>query len=184
MTENKTEFLPFNPTHRHKKRGTEYQVLGDASLQTEFEITEGTMLRVYIGDDGKMWARPCEEFADGRFEEIPDTRATITPSDKAAALEAFDYMDKNDLILVMMEYKTGVTYHTDKSIELTGAIKRAALQQLDDGEVVKALEFYADLDNFRGDYLGSGSDGPFSNVSSDQGLKARKALLTYRNKKV
>ncbi len=62
--------VPIMQRVRHKRRGTAYVVLGEAELQAEFEIGEGCLLTVYQGDDEKLWARPIEEFADGRFEVI------------------------------------------------------------------------------------------------------------------
>lgn len=55
---------------RHKKRGTIYEVLGDAELQAEpgSGVEEGWMFTIYRGEDGKLWARPTNEFHDGRFE--------------------------------------------------------------------------------------------------------------------
>lgn len=63
---------------KHKKRGTTYEVLGDAELQcaADFDLFEGQRLTVYRGLDGKLWVRPTEEFHDGRFEPVdaPATR--------------------------------------------------------------------------------------------------------------
>jgi hypothetical protein len=54
---------------RHKKRGTTYAVIGeDFRLQSSRPIEEGETLAIYRGDDGKGWARPLDEFTDGRFE--------------------------------------------------------------------------------------------------------------------
>lgn len=52
---------------KHKKRGSIYSVLGYAELQSGFPIEEGQRLVVYRGEDGKLWARPEQEFHDGRF---------------------------------------------------------------------------------------------------------------------
>ena len=52
----------------HRKRGTSYRILVvKASLQTSQPIAEGTDIIVYMGSDGQIWARPIEEFGDGRF---------------------------------------------------------------------------------------------------------------------
>jgi hypothetical protein len=57
-------------TVRHRKRGTVYTVVADATLQTSVPIADDTAIVVYQGEDGKFWARPAAEFFDGRFENI------------------------------------------------------------------------------------------------------------------
>lgn len=57
--------------YRHKKRGTVYEVIGSAELQVAgLAPDEGDHLAVYRGEDGKLWARPYDEFHDGRFEAM------------------------------------------------------------------------------------------------------------------
>lgn len=73
-------------TWRHKKRGTEYEIITDcASLQCsaapEFEATfEDDNWTVYRNvATGAIYVRPTKEFLDGRFEQITlglDTEAT------------------------------------------------------------------------------------------------------------
>ena len=58
----------WQPTYRHKKRGTTYRVEGIASLQTASPCEETAVLVIYRGEDGKLHARPHDEFYDGRFE--------------------------------------------------------------------------------------------------------------------
>ncbi len=58
------------PTHRHKKRGTEYTVLLEGRLQVDGDLDDEKVV-VYQGEDGAVWVRPTYEFNDGRFEELP-----------------------------------------------------------------------------------------------------------------
>lgn len=56
---------------RHKKRGTEYEVLGEADLQTERPISNYEVVVVYRDpSNGRLWVRPAAEFNDGRFEAV------------------------------------------------------------------------------------------------------------------
>lgn len=57
---------------RHKKRGTIYNIVGIAELQVSARRrpAEGDRIVIYVGSDGKMWARSETEFLDGRFEHV------------------------------------------------------------------------------------------------------------------
>ena len=59
---------PGSPRYRHVKRGTVYEVIGEASLQIATnDLVDGDHLIIYRGKDGKLWAREEGEFHDGRF---------------------------------------------------------------------------------------------------------------------
>lgn len=64
---------------RHKKRGSTYTVVGTAEVQSSNPVNEGDRLVVYRGEDGRLWARPVDEFTDGRFELVhaPVTDAAV-----------------------------------------------------------------------------------------------------------
>lgn len=66
----KRDYLNFKPSYRHKKRGTSYENVAYAFLQTEKPIVDGVELKIYRDITGKVWARPVEEFFDGRFEVL------------------------------------------------------------------------------------------------------------------
>ncbi|MBJ6986897.1 hypothetical protein [Devosia sp. MC521] len=68
-------------THRHKKRGTEYVLIGEGKMQAEtwVDMFEGGVLSVddeevaiyrSATDPTEIWVRPLEEFRDGRFENL------------------------------------------------------------------------------------------------------------------
>lgn len=71
----------WQPTHRHKKTGGDYMLVGVGRMQTKWWVDwlgqpspdDGTTVdmrevTIYQGADGKLWVRPVEEFNDGRFE--------------------------------------------------------------------------------------------------------------------
>jgi hypothetical protein len=79
------------PTHRHKKRGSEYVLIGYGKMQSEHwreieqfnGLANGTTrnrqiesidmreVAIYRSvDDGSLWVRPREEFEDGRFTAL------------------------------------------------------------------------------------------------------------------
>lgn len=69
------------PTHRHVKSGGEYIFLGYGKMQTsdwvEYISMESTVsvdmqeVAIYRAvSDGSLWARPKDEFEDGRFVKL------------------------------------------------------------------------------------------------------------------
>lgn len=65
--------------YRHKKRGTTYTQVCVAVLQAEIPCHESAALVVYRGEDGRFWARPHDEFHDGRFEALPPSSEPADP---------------------------------------------------------------------------------------------------------
>lgn len=61
------------PRFHHKKRGSNYTVIGEARLQCSNKLpVDGDMLVLYRGDDGVYSVRDPDEFDDGRFVEIKE----------------------------------------------------------------------------------------------------------------
>lgn len=54
--------------YRHTRRGGSYIVIGHARLQTARSVGDDDALVIYKGEGGELWARPVQEFCDGRFE--------------------------------------------------------------------------------------------------------------------
>jgi len=59
-----SEPLPFRELYRHKKTGGIYEVICNATRESD-----GVLLVVYKNTKtGDRWVRPSAEFCDGRFE--------------------------------------------------------------------------------------------------------------------
>jgi hypothetical protein len=57
------------PVYLHKKRGTTYTLVGEATLQVTEAAHDNARLVIYRSTtDGRLWVRPYHEFHDGRFE--------------------------------------------------------------------------------------------------------------------
>lgn len=78
--------------YRHKKRGTEYTLIGVGRAQGELQDDDPVVL--YRGDDGGLWVRHQVEFCDGRFEEIPAlaTREEA-PAEVGELVGLIDYLE-------------------------------------------------------------------------------------------
>lgn len=62
----------WEPTHRHKKRGSTYRVLSKhATLQINDDNLDMMPMTIYQAQDMSIWVRPTHEFEDGRFEVLP-----------------------------------------------------------------------------------------------------------------
>lgn len=62
----------WQPTHRHKKRGSTYRVVAEGRLQTgNGHLVDMHPMTIYQGEDGAFWVRAAHEFHDGRFEVLP-----------------------------------------------------------------------------------------------------------------
>lgn len=77
----------WRPTHRHVKRGTEYQILGRAVVQTATPLEDEEYAIVYRDEGGTLWVRCADEFNDGRFQSLPAPPHDPQPaSDKSLGL--------------------------------------------------------------------------------------------------
>lgn len=57
----------WTPTHRHVKRGSEYEHIGTGRIQSDTPLKDMVYVEVYLGREGDLWARKQSEFFDGRF---------------------------------------------------------------------------------------------------------------------
>jgi hypothetical protein len=73
----------FQPTHRHKKRGSVYQVIGTAQLQATEPLSDNAQLTVYRAEDRTLWVRSTGEFNDGRFEPLVSHEPALASGEHA-----------------------------------------------------------------------------------------------------
>lgn len=64
--------MRWKPTHRHLKRGTEYQEVARGKLQTDSPLTDYADLVAYRDEQGSWWFRAPAEFDDGRFAALSE----------------------------------------------------------------------------------------------------------------
>lgn len=64
---------------RHVRRGTIYTEVGRAKLQTNGSVfSDMQPIVVYRSEgDGSLWVRSTEEFEDGRFERLDESRGLV-----------------------------------------------------------------------------------------------------------
>lgn len=75
---------PSEERYRHKKRGTQYTLIGVGHVQGELHDEDPVVL--YRGDDGSLWVRHQVEFCDGRFERIAtDTQPVANASQSSTS---------------------------------------------------------------------------------------------------
>lgn len=67
------ELEKVRPVVEHATRGSRYEVVGRATLQTSRPLTDYDAMAVYRDRDGELWVRPKNEFEDGRFQPVVNT---------------------------------------------------------------------------------------------------------------
>ena len=83
-------------TWMHARRETQYQDMVVAEVQASRPVLEGESVVVYVSREGKPYARPSNEFLDGRFVPIEDE----SPKWHKALIDGMDKLiqeNQNDL---------------------------------------------------------------------------------------
>lgn len=66
-------------TLRHKKRGSTYRVIAETNLQTDVLLNDDAKVTIYQDvDSEEYWVRATREMGDGRFEELPTVKESLT----------------------------------------------------------------------------------------------------------
>jgi hypothetical protein len=60
----------WKPTHRHRARGSLYQVMATGRMQIASEALDDCPVTIYRDETDTWWTRPTCEFNDGRFERL------------------------------------------------------------------------------------------------------------------
>lgn len=80
----------FWPTHLHLKRGSSYQYVTVADVQTSRPIVEGDQLVIYKNAENDATARLVEEFTDGRFKLIDEPHRVFESINQDGAEPLYD----------------------------------------------------------------------------------------------
>lgn len=78
--------LPLLSLHQHKKRGSFYELIADATFQVDGDL-DMEKVKVYVDHAGTWWVRPAYEFNDGRFTTI-EIPAASNPALESARYSA------------------------------------------------------------------------------------------------
>lgn len=79
---------------KHKNHGGKYEVLGFAMLQTARHIDDMESLVIYQTSPGVLWARPNNEFFDGRFQEMGTAKLTSRKTELFALEKSHELLCK------------------------------------------------------------------------------------------
>ena len=121
---------------RHLKRGTEYEVLGEAEAQvsegmkrygmpgaTRLISDEGRLTVYRCIKTGKLWARFTDEFRDGRFETIaasPPAPVTGTEGTGFRYSVVLKWSEEDQAFVGRVPELLGCCFHGDTQVEAIG----------------------------------------------------------------
>lgn len=109
---------------RHKKRGSTYEVLHGALMQsthwhdTYYKVpADGRSVVVYRSEsDGSVWVRPASEFEDGRFEDISASPSPVALPTSGVVLSTLVRLDIERILAEDM--RTGTSRIVQQLVEL------------------------------------------------------------------